>query len=491
MNARNILVIVGVSMLSALSAVGIYDHFKAEAPQQVTIKQEQPVRFTGLTHSVVSTPMGLDFRQAAKLATPGVVHVKTKSFANNTNYGSNPFQDLFGDQFFFGPPRGQQQPRMASGSGVIISGDGLIVTNNHVIRNAETIEVTLNDNRTYTANLIGTDPNTDIALLKIENVENLPHLPFADSDSVEIGSWVLAVGNPFDLSSTVTAGIVSAKGRNINILEGQGAIESFIQTDAAVNPGNSGGALVDISGNLIGINTAIASPTGSYSGYSFAVPANLVRKVVYDINEFGMVQRGFLGVTIRDVDQDLASELNMEEVNGVYIAEVLEGSAADEAGIKSGDVVRNINGVNINRAPELQEAVAQYRPGDELNVVYLRDGKTYSSSVVLKNSNKGTELLSKAKVEVSQALGAQLADLTVKEQRELGVEGGVKITKLGDGKLRRYTNMKEGFIITHIDSEPVTNSEELLRILENKRGGVMLEGKYPKLDGEYYYAFGL
>lgn len=274
-------------------------------------------------------------------------------------------------------------------------------------------------------------------------------------------------------------------------MQEQTAIESFIQTDAAVNPGNSGGALVDVSGNLMGINTAIASPTGSYAGYSFAVPSNLVRKVVGDLKEFGVVQRGFLGVTIRNIDADLAKEMNLTTYSGVYVEDVLEGSAADEAGLKAQDIVVNINGISVNTSPKLQEIVAQFRPGDELKIDYMRNGKLNSTTVKLKNKDKGTEFLSKAKEDVLHQLGVRLENLTKDDLKELGISSGVKVSEINDGKIRRYTDMRPGFVITRIDKQSVATVNDVIGILENKKGGVMIEGVYPDYKGTYYYAFGL
>ncbi len=325
----------------------------------------------------------LDFTEVSEKVMDAVVHIKaTFAYTPNTGFRggeeSMPFPDFF-DQFFNNPrfrnqqPNQQPQLRVGQGSGVIISEDGYIVTNNHVVADAEDIEVTLHDNRSYKAAVIGTDPTTDLAVIQIKE-EKLTHLPFVDSDAVKVGEWVIAVGNPFNLTSTVTAGIVSAKGRNINILREQFAVESFIQTDAAINPGNSGGALVNMDGGLIGINTAIASPTGAYSGYGFAVPANIVSKVVEDLVEFGVVQRGVLGILIRTVDGNLKQEKDLAVNSGAYVDSLLENSAARDAGIRPGDVVVEVDEVSVNSSPELQEMIARHRPGDEVTVKVNRKG---------------------------------------------------------------------------------------------------------------------
>jgi serine protease Do len=322
-----------------------------------------------------------DFTAAAELTMPAVVHItskQTKTKSETQQKEASPFD------FFFGPS--ERMPKQGMGSGVIIDASGYIVTNNHVVDFADEITVTLYDQRKFKAKKIGTDPSTDLALLKIE-ADDLPVLEFGNSDNVKVGEWVLAVGNPFNLTSTVTAGIISAKGRNIDILGGGSAIESFLQTDAAVNPGNSGGALVDSDGKLVGINTAIASQTGSYSGYSFAVPASIVQKVVKDLKEFGIAQRGFMGVSIQSLDSELAKELKINIVEGVHIADVQDGGAADKAGMKMDDIVMKINGRVVKTAPELQELVGRNRPGDELEVTVNRDGKLETLYIILKGAD--------------------------------------------------------------------------------------------------------
>lgn len=484
------LLLIATVLISTVTSALVFRFTQKETT--TIIQQAQPVKFANLPGMPRDIPMALDFTYAARVTTPGVVHVMSKSMPQKQEQAYNPFKEFFGDDFFWGPQQHnyQEEPSLASGSGVIVSADGYIVTNNHVIKGADEIEVVTYDNKKFAATLVGTDPSTDIAVIKVEQA-NLPYIPFGNSDSIEIGAWVLAVGNPFNLSSTVTAGIVSAKGRNINILESQTAIESFIQTDAAVNPGNSGGALVDISGKLIGINTAIASPTGTYAGYSFAVPANLVKKVVNDLREFGIVQRGFLGVTIRNIDSDLAKNLDTDDLNGVYVEEVLEGSAADDAGIKQKDVIKTINGIEVNSSPKLQEVVAQFRPGDKINVVYVREGKIKETAITLKNKNKGTEFLTKAKTDVQETLGVDFAELTKKELGELGIEGGVKVSSINEGRIKKYTDMRPGFIITRIDKQAVASADDVVKILQDKKGGVMIEGVYPDYPGVYYYAFGM
>ena len=352
------------------------------------------------------------------------------------------------------------QPRVGSDSGVIINESGYIVTNNQVVANADDIEVGLHDNRTYKASVIGTDPATDLALIQIKETD-LPTLPFVNSDDVRIGEWVLAVGNPFNLNSTVTAGIVSATARNINILRDQYAIESFIQTDAAINPGNSGGALVNLEGGLIGINTAIASPTGAYAGYGFAVPSNIVSKVVEDLLKYGSVQRGYLGVMIRGVNSTLAEEEDLEVITGIYVDSLLENSAAREAGIQEGDVIVSINGSTVNTAPKLQELIARKRPGDEIEVKVNRNGTEKTFTVTLNNREGNTEIVAQEKNETLNMLGADFETLDEETAQKLNIDGGVKVSRLYPGKLRKDTDMQEGFIITKVDGKPVKNVDRV------------------------------
>ena len=358
------------------------------------------------------------------------------------------------------------------------------------ITGIDNIEVTLHDNRTFKATVVGTDPSTDLALLQIK-ASGLSTLPLVNSDDVKVGEWVLAVGNPFNLNSTVTAGIVSAKSRNINILREKFAVESFIQTDAAINPGNSGGALINLSGGLIGINTAIASPTGAYAGYGFAVPSNIVNKVVEDLLKYGMVQRGFLGITIRGVDATLIKEKELEVETGVYVDSLGQNSAAKEAGIKEGDVIVEIDGKKVNTTSELQEVVASHRPGDKLEVKVNRKGKEVVSQVVLRNREGETDFLDKARTTIFNNLGAQFEDLDKKTAKKLNIDGGVKVSKLFAGKLKRNTAIKEGFIITKIDGRVIKSVDDLETALKDKKGGVLIEGVYEDLPGTHYYALGL
>ncbi|TAF87440.1 MAG: Do family serine endopeptidase, partial [Flavobacteriia bacterium] len=420
-------------------------------------------------------PQGLDFTAAAESTVHSVVHITTKVV--QTTFQRDPFQE-----FFYGPGAGGREFKQygaGAGSGVIVSSKGYIVTNNHVIENASEIEVILNDNSKYTAKVVGTDPSTDIAVLKIEG-ENFPAIPIGNSDELKIGEWVLAVGNPFNLTSTVTAGIVSAKARNINLLSERNSkevvpIESFIQTDAAVNPGNSGGALVNTRGELIGINTAIASQTGSYAGYSFAVPVNLVDKVMRDLIDFGIVQRGYLGVQIADVSQDIKEKNKLPDLKGVFIAKVVEGGSADKAGLKDGDVVLKIGSKEVNSVAALQEEIGKRRPGDKVTLsVRQKDGDIITKDLVLRNQDGETELLSKEEINKNYALGATFIPLTDKEKKELNISFGVKIKTISTGKLKAI-GLSEGIIITKINNEPIETVEELTEKLSGVNRGVLLE----------------
>ncbi|MFM6945931.1 MAG: Do family serine endopeptidase [Flavobacteriales bacterium] len=420
-------------------------------------------------------PQGLDFTNAAENTVHSVVHITTKVV--QTTFQRDPFQE-----FFYGPGAGGREFKQygaGAGSGVIVSSQGYIVTNNHVIENASEIQVILNDNSKYDAKVIGADPATDIAVLKIEG-ENFPAIPIGNSDELKIGEWVLAVGNPFNLTSTVTAGIVSAKARNINLLSERSAqdvvpIESFIQTDAAVNPGNSGGALVNTRGELIGINTAIASQTGSYAGYSFAVPVNLVDKVMRDLIDFGIVQRGYLGVQISDISQDIKEKNKLKDLKGVFIAKVVEGGSADKAGIKDGDVILKIGSKEVNSVAALQEEIGKRRPGDKVNLTLRqKDGDVISKELVLRNQDGDTQLMSKEEISKNYALGATFIELTDKERKELNISYGVKIKSITTGKLKSI-GLKEGIIITKVNNEPIETVQELTEKLSGVNRGILLE----------------
>ncbi|RMG82070.1 MAG: PDZ domain-containing protein, partial [Bacteroidetes bacterium] len=474
-----------VSFLSATLAIALYRWVEEPkiiireypATPRYTNFEEEPDLFSGTFQRQFISSAPTDFIAAAELVTPAVVNIKALEKSNF--------------EWWSGSGGG---PGTSSGSGVIISPDGYIVTNNHVIEEGDRFSVTLNDHREYEAKLIGTDPATDIAMLKIEE-ENLPFLIFGNSDSLRVGEWVLAVGNPFNLESTVTAGIVSAKGRDIQILEDDYSIESFIQTDAAVNPGNSGGALVNTNGELVGINTAIITRSGRYEGYSFAVPANLVQKVIRDLRDFGEVQRGLLGVRIGPVTSQRAKQLNLPAVEGVYISRVTEGGGADEAGLQADDVIVGINNIKITSIPELQEQVGRFRPGNEIQIEYIRDGERHRTVAVLKDRNNSTqtkynvsrkESAENIPNDLLEGLGFELRNLTSDEARRLRAKG-VYVEDIKRGSIIEETQMDVGFIITKINDKEVRTVEEVVEILRKSRGTkVYLEGFYENYRGEYY-----
>lgn len=463
-------------LAGAFVAVWAYSTF-FDKPEVVTIKEEPALKFATLPGSGESAPPDLTF--AAENSIYSVVHIATQSVRGGGWSSGNPFFDEF-----LGLRERQPQLAQGFGSGVILAEDGFIVTNNHVIENAQNIKVILNDKREFDATLVGTDPSTDIALLKIE-AEGLPFLTFGDSNNLRLGEWVLAVGNPFNLTSTVTAGIVSALGRNLRINSDQLAIESFIQTDAAVNPGNSGGALVNQQGKLIGINTAIASRTGSYTGYSFAVPVTIVRKVVNDLKEFGEVQRALLGVNINDVDADTAEKLKLEKVEGVLVVGVTENGAAKEAGIKEEDVIINVGNEKVKTSAELQEKISQYRPGDDVKIIVLRDNERKQFTVTLRNRHGDTQIVR----DNITILGAEFESVSDREKAKLEINNGIKIKSLKKGKLEN-AGLKEGFIVTNVNKKPIFEVNDFKREIGNARGGILVEGIYP--NGEQaYFVFGI
>lgn len=482
-----------VGLIGGLSAYLAINYFKKEEPKAYIVEKHVPAnnKHLQLADYNVANQVNnrLDFTYAAENTVNSVVHISSEySIKQPAVY------DQF-YQYFYGPHyKNHIRPQQSMGSGVIISPDGYIVTNNHVIDKAEKIIVTLNNNKSFPAKIIGTDPATDIALLKVE-AKDLQAIPIGNSDDVKVGEWVLAVGNPFNLNSTVTAGIVSAKSRNIHILEGNPdknifPIESFIQTDAAVNPGNSGGALVNTQGELIGINTAIASNTGSYAGYSFAVPVNLMQKVVADLIKYGIVQRGFLGVNIRNIDQKLADELNLNDLNGVYVGGLVPNGAGEQAGIKEGDIILAINENEVQSASHLQEQVARYRPGDEIAVRLKRGKEELIIPVTLKSSDGSTKPVKKEVLEIKSTLGANLETMPVEELNRLNLKSGVKVSSVGTGKFKT-AGIKPGFIITKLDDKPVKSPDEIINYLKTKKGeGVLIEGYYPNGKREHY-AIGL
>ena len=469
-----------VALFGGFVALGSYIAFFENTNTNGALEPKAEFKLTNYASSPSMPLESIDFVEASNKSLDAVVHVKTVSVAQQYY---NPWSRYFG-----GDPYSSKQQR-ASGSGVIISDDGFIVTNNHVIENAETIEITTNDNQTFEATLVGRDPGTDIALLKVKG-EGLPSIILGDSDALQVGEWVLAVGNPFNLTSTVTAGIVSAKARNINILDYDPGsetfpLESFIQTDAAVNPGNSGGALVNGRGELIGINTAIASKTGSYSGYSFAVPVSIVKKVTADLLEFGKVQRAYIGVSISNIDPDLREIEGIEVSEGAYVRGLLEGGAAEQAGIVEGDIIISVEDFPVRSVTELQEQVGKHRPGDQIKVEILRGKEKRSLEVLLRDRYGNTELKKRSEEELNMIFGAKFEVLSDQEKSSLKVVNGVKIMDIGEGKFRR-AGLKEGFIITHIDKQPVESPEDIKRILNAKSGGVLVEGFHQNGMPDYY-----
>lgn len=422
-------------------------------------------------------PEGVNFISASRKIVPAVVHITNRAEIKS---GSGNWRRMF---------RGENRFRQSTGSGVLISADGYIVTNYHVVEGADELEVRLDDNRRLSAELIGTDQDTDLALIKVKT-KDLPFVEFGNSDEVEIGEWVLAVGNPFDLNNTVTAGIISAKARNINLItsaENRYGIESFLQTDAVVNRGNSGGALVNLKGDLIGINTAIATNTGTFSGYSFAVPSILVKKVMDDLLEFGEVQRGLLGVTIRDADG-----VGTDELSGVRIVGVSPGGAADKAGLKEEDVIVGVDGKEVKTTSQLQELIARRRPGDDVAIDFKRKGSEKETSLVLQKKetlvvvkNEEPELILEGTPLTYEINGATFKDLSAQIKKFLSIQEGVQIDKLEEGKWKE-SGVKEGFIITKVGDEDIKDLDQFQKILDAKTKDFFIMGKYPNGEKEYY-----
>lgn len=477
--------IFAVASLGGLVALGLNKFLSKDST--VNFEQKYLARYASLTDAGARP----DFVEVSELVTPTVVHIKTVLEQKQADMSQQ--MDPFG--FFKGMPPMQMGPQTASGSGVIISSDGYIVTNNHVIDGASKIKVVLYDKREYDGTLIGRDPNTDMALIRIDE-KNLPFAIIGNSDEAKVGQWVLAVGNPFDLNSTVTAGIISAKGRNLNLLrdpsrpESQYSIESFIQTDAAVNPGNSGGALVSADGKLIGINTAIASQTGQYAGYAFAVPSNLMKKIIDDLLKYGEVQRGYIGVQIQEVTAELADKEGLKEVKGVYVNKVTENSAALDAGIKEGDVITSIDETRVNTPSELQEQIGKRSPGDKVKVMLLRGGSEKTFFVTLRNREGKTTINVKEKVETNKVLDSEFESLTREERLKLRISNGVRVKKVGEKSKLKKAGMENGFVITSINKSPVSTVNDVKKALEGTKGGVLIEGI--NTDGtKGYYGFGL
>ena len=445
---------------------------KKNEPKPMAVQQTPAT--TPVIHTAYSAPVpqNFDFTKAAAKSVDAVVHIKT-IIGVKPQYYDNFFGSLRG--YFYRQP---QEALIAFGSGVVISPNGYIVTNNHVVAGADKIIVTFNDKREMEAKIIGTSPSTDLALIKV-NAKHLPYLTYGNSDDLKVGQWVLAVGNPFNLTSTVTAGIVSAKARDIHILGGKSAIESFIQTDAAVNPGNSGGALVNTEGQLVGINAAIASQTGAYEGYSFAIPVNLVRKVVNDLMNYGQIQRAYLGVQIRDINAEFAKEKHLKNLNEVYIAGVVHGSGADKAGIEKGDVITTIDNHPVKNVSELMGIIGQYSPGDVVHVNVTHHGKEKTVEVTLQNKNGTTGVIKAGKPFYNATLGAMLKRADESDLNNLNIDHGLKVISIKNGILQRG-GISEGFIITEVNGREINNKQQLEEaISESRHHTIKVSGIYP------------
>jgi len=494
---------IGLTLLTAFvggaMALGIYKLAENKYADSMSIEDKQKVYFANNPSApVVSSAGAVDFTQAAADVTPAVVYIRT-TYADKSNGQQDQLEQMFGQMF--GQRMRPQGPQMASGSGVIISPDGYIVTNNHVVAKAEKIQVVTNDHRQFEAKVIGTDPNTDLALIKIEG-NGLPIVKLGNSDAVRVGEWVLAVGNPFKLNSTVTAGIVSAKGRNIGII-GRGdddddspfpvrqqdnpslkkGIESFIQTDAAINPGNSGGALVNTAGELIGINAAIASHTGSYEGYGFAIPINLAKKVLNDIKKFGAVKRGYVGISFADLsDPDAAKSVNSDKTNGLYVNSLVTGGGAEQAGIKTGDIITKVEGNQVYESSDLQERVARLQPGDKINLTVLRNGSEKNFAVTLKADApaSSTAAVSKSATELFNKLGASFQPLNAAQKAKFHINSGIVVTQVRPGGIFDDTEIPVGSVITSINKQPIGSVADMDKVITNLRNGrLIITGYYP------------
>lgn len=501
MKFKNILLVVFISASTAVLSVWGYEKWiGGQGSTNIQEEGKLPVNYAGFfdkDNNNAGSPV--DFTAASNASTPAIVHIKTRikerQVASNQQKRKSPFSDLFGDEdpfsdFFGGPRSGVMPEQRASGSGVIIKADGYIVTNNHVVEGADEISVTTTNRKTYKATVVATDPNTDLAVLKIDGTD-LPYLKFGNSDEAKLGQWVLAIGYPLNLDVTVTAGIISAKARAIGINKGgANAIESFIQTDAAVNPGNSGGALVNTNGELIGINSAIASPTGSYAGYSYAIPVNIVKKIVGDLMEYKAVQRAYIGIAYApdNLSEEQKKEAGVKDGAGVFITGVAPDGAAKAAGIQKGDFVTKLNGVGVNSGPEMQEQVASYKPGDKVSLTYVRDGRENTINITLKNKAGNYDAVKQESI--IDNLGAELAGIDKSTAQKNNISGGVVVKKINDG-LIKDTRMQEGFVITSVDGQEIKNLDDLKTILANANGTIRLEGFYPGYDGSYTYPLNL
>ncbi|MDA9554676.1 Do family serine endopeptidase [Pelobium sp.] len=496
---------IGITLLTAFVggavAIGAYKLLEQQNNSGLSLDERQKVYFANNPSEITASTGALDFTQAAAMVSPGVVHVRTTYSKSMANEGADPFGDMFED--FFGRRRrsvpNQNMPApMGKGSGVIVTDDGYIMTNNHVVENAEKIEVILTDKRVLQAKVIGRDKNTDLALIKI-NASNLPVVKLGNSDEVKVGEWVLAVGYPLTLESTVTAGIVSAKSRQIGILAQDGqdnvdpnnppvnsSIESFIQTDAVINRGNSGGALVNAKGELIGINSAIASQSGTYEGYGFAIPVNLAKKVMDDFLRYGEVKRGYIGITFQELNADNAQQFNTKEIDGLYVNSTVDGGAAAAAGIKKGDIIKKLNGNEISTSSTLQEKIGTMRPGDKVQLTVLRDGSLKTFNITLKG-DEGTKLASNnvpAVTEIVGSLGAKFAPLPEATKKKYNVSTGVIVTDIVTGKVFDMYDMPKGTIITSINGKGVNNNDQVVAALKQDSKMVSLQGIVP--DGSRF-----
>lgn len=505
MKLKQVLSTVAISAVTAFAVLWGYGKFMKDsntyAGQQNGVIPSN-YKLAGYNENATLPPGAIDFTQPSAAALPTVVHIKTKTNAKQVSNNlpktrQNPFSDFFNDdlfnQFFGGPSYIPEQ--RASGSGVIISEDGYIVTNNHVVESADEITVTLNSKKTFKAKVIGTDPAYDLAVIKIDAAA-LPFLLYGNSDDIKVGEWVLAIGYPLNLETTVTAGIVSAKARSLGLNKGtknNSPVESFIQTDAAVNQGNSGGALINTNGQLIGINSAIASPTGYYSGYSYAIPVNIVKKVVDDIIKYGNVQRGYLGVSTVNTNDITDEQKEQQKLaytgEGLVIIDVATSSAAQDAGLKKGDIIKSVNGTAVTVPSELQELVTRYKPGDKINITYSRNGKDATVNATLKNK-MGTFDIVKVDNAALSKLGGEFVSLDAKRAKEYGVSGGVIVKKITDGALKDQTRMRDGFIILKVNDTDVKSKEELSKAIGDSKS-VTISGFYPGYDALYDYPVSL
>ncbi|ANI88280.1 hypothetical protein A9P82_02545 [Arachidicoccus ginsenosidimutans] len=508
MKLKSVFLVVLISAATAIGSVWGFAKFEESKYAGVQEPDKLPLNYASFYGKQNAADNSIDFTSAAASATPAVVHIKVQTkerTVSNPNSGGDdddPLSQLFGNPFgqFFNGPRSYRIPsQRASGSGVVISEDGYIVTNNHVVKDADKITVTTSDRKTYTAKVIGTDPNSDLAVIKID-AKSLPYLVYGNSDNVKLGQWVLAIGYPFTLDVTVTAGIVSAKARDIGIIGSNSdnnsgassAVESYIQTDAAVNPGNSGGALINTNGELIGINSAIASPTGSYSGYSFAIPVNIVKKVAADLIKYGAVQRGYIGAGFIDLTNSAFDrqrkfyKIPDSYTKGLYITDVAKNGAGAEAGLKKGDIITKINGIRVDNSGELSSVMGDKKPGDKISLTYLRGDKENTVTLTLKNSLGNLSAMSAMDM-VNNSLGATLTTLSSQEMQHYGVSG-VKVTNIKDGAFKA-AGVKEGFIITDANDTRVKTADQFSKIIQSSNGNVAIHGIYP--NDEYTYGYRL